>query len=37
MTAKLLFTYLPALLSVIYAHEQPKEANARGEAGWAER
>ncbi len=32
-----LFTYLPALLSVIYANEQPKEAIARVEAGWSGR
>ena len=31
----MLDTYLPALLSVIYANELPKEAIARVEAGWA--
>ena len=34
-TVNMLDTYLPALLSVIYANELPKEAIARAEAGWA--
>jgi hypothetical protein len=34
-TVNMLETYLPALLSVIYANEQPKEAIARVEAGWS--
>ena len=33
-TVNMLDTYLPALLSVIYANELPKEAVARVEAGW---
>jgi hypothetical protein len=33
----MLDTYLPALLSVIYANESPKEAIARVEAGWRAR
>jgi hypothetical protein len=33
-TVRMLDTYLPALLSVIYANESPKEAIARVEAGF---
>ena len=36
-TVNMLETYLPALLSVIYANELPKEAIARVEAGWSGR
>ncbi len=35
ITVNMLETYLPALLSVIYANESPKEAIARVEAGWS--
>jgi hypothetical protein len=34
-TVTMLETYLPALLSVIYANESPKEAIGRVEAGWS--
>jgi hypothetical protein len=37
ITVNMLETYLPALLSVMYANESPKEAVAQVEAGWSGR